>query len=99
MNSLKFNFRLRRIATILSIAILTLAIIASISGIAIAFYYQPTARDAHQSLEQIKGIIPNGWLIFSLHNWAGNGIIAVCLIQIIVLFLNKPTQKILLKSN
>ncbi|MGL5939790.1 MAG: cytochrome b N-terminal domain-containing protein [Waterburya sp.] len=93
MNSLQLNFRLRRIATILSIAILTLALIAAISGIAIAFYYEPTATDANQSLEQIKEIIPNGWLILSLHNWAGNGIIVVALIQIIVLFLGRQFRR------
>lgn len=93
MNSLQINFRLRRIATILSIAILTLALIAAISGIAIAFYYEPTAREANQSLEQIKEIIPSGWLILSLHNWAGNGIIVVSLIQIIVLFLGRQFRR------
>ena len=50
MNSLQYNFVLRRTATILSVAILTLAIIASISGVSIAFYYEPTAGDAYQSL-------------------------------------------------
>jgi cytochrome b6 len=93
MNSFNFNLKLRRIATILAIAILTLALIAAISGIAIAFYYEPTARDAHQSLEQIQEIIPNGWLILSLHNWAGNGIIAVSLVQIIVMFFGRQFRR------
>lgn len=89
MNSLKLNFSLQRIATIGAIALLTLATIAALSGIAIAFYYQPTAATAHQSLEEIKSTIPYGWLILSLHNWAGNGIITVALIQIIILFLGR----------
>lgn len=93
MNSLKINFRLRRIATIGAIALLTLASIAALSGIAIAFYYQPTAAAANQSLAQIKTTIPYGWVILGLHNWAGNGIIAVSLIQIIVLFLGRQFRR------
>lgn len=93
MNSLKLNFYLRRVATIGAIALLTLASIAALSGIAIAFYYQPTAAAANQSLAQIKSTIPNGWLILSLHNLAGNGIIAVSLIQIIVLFLGRQFRR------
>lgn len=93
MNSLQFNLRLRRTATILAIAILTLAFIAAISGILIAFYYQPAAGDAYQSLVEIKETIPYGWLIYSLHNLAGNGIIAVSLIQIIVLFLGRQFRR------
>ena len=93
MNSLKLNFYLRRIATIGAISLLTLALIASLSGIAIAFHYQSTAAAAHQSLTQIKNAIPSGGLILSLHNWAGNGIIAVSLIQIIVLFLGRQFRR------
>jgi cytochrome b6 len=93
MNSLKLNFRLRRLATLGAIALLTLALVAAISGIAIAFYYEPTAVNANQSLEQIKETIPYGWLILGLHNWAGNGIIVVSLIQIIVLFFGRQFRR------
>jgi cytochrome b6 len=93
MNSLNYNFVLRRTATILSVVILTLAIIAAISGILIGFYYEPAAGDAYQSLSQIDESIANGWLIYTLHNLAGNGIIAVALIQIIVMFLGRQFKR------
>jgi cytochrome b6 len=93
MNALKYNFVLRRTATILSIIILTLAIIAAISGILIGFYYEPAAGDAYQSLNQIDESISNGWLIYSLHDLAGNGIIAVALVQIIVMFLSRQFKR------
>lgn len=93
MNSLNYNFVLRRTATILSVVILTLAIIAAISGILIGFYYEPAAGDAYQSLNQIDESIANGWLIYTLHNLAGNGIIAVALIQIIVMFLGRQFKR------
>lgn len=93
MNSTKYNFVLRRTATILSIAILTLGIIATISGILMGFYYQPVAGDAHQSLAEISQTIPYGWLIYSLHNLAGNGIIAIALFQIITMFLGRQFRR------
>ena len=89
MNPLKYNFWLRRTATILSVTILTLAIIATITGILIGFNYQPAAGEAYKSLANITQTIPYGELIYSLHNLAGNGIIAIALIQIIVMFLGR----------
>jgi cytochrome b6 len=91
--NLNYNFVLRRTATILSIVILTLAVIAAISGILIGFYYEPVAGDAYQSLNQIDESISNGWLIYSLHDLAGNGAIAVALIQIIVMFLSRQFKR------
>lgn len=93
MNSLKYNFLWRRMATILSVAILTLAIIAAISGILIGFYYQPAAGDAYKSIVKINTTIPYGWIVYSLHELAGNGIIAVSLIQIIVMFLGRQFRR------
>ncbi len=93
MNSIKYSFLWRRTATILSVVILTLAIIAAISGILIGFYYEPAAGNAYKSLQAISTNIPNGWLILGLHNWAGNGIIAVALVQIIVMFLGRQFRR------
>lgn len=89
MTALQQNFVLRRTSTILAIAILTLGILAAISGIAIAFYYEPVAGNAYRSLTKINEQIPFGWLVYTLHNLAGNGIIAVSLVQLIVLFLGR----------
>jgi len=93
MNSLKYKFALRRTATILSSVIVTLAIIAAVTGILIGFYYQPAAGDAYKSLAQIDESIPFGWLIYSLHDKAGNRIIVVALVQLIVLFLGRQFQR------
>ena len=91
--NLRYNFLWRRTTTILAIVILTLAIVAAISGIFIGFYYQPAAGDAYKSLSKIDNAIPYGWVIYSLHNLAGNGIIVVSLFQIIVMFLGRQFQR------
>ena len=92
MNSFKRSFLLQRTATILSVAIVTLAIIAAISGILIGFYYQPAAGDAYKSLARVNATIPFGWLVYSLHDIAGNGIIVLSLVQIVVMFLGRQSR-------
>ncbi len=93
MTSLQYSFILRRSATILSVAILTLAIIAAVSGILIGFYYEPAAGNAYKSLATIVEDVPQGTLIYGLHNWAGNGIIIVSLVQLVVMFLGRQFKR------
>jgi cytochrome b6 len=89
MNTIHSNFLLRRLATILAIMMFALCLIAAITGVSIAFYYTPSTTGAYSSIEYINNQVNNGWLIRSLHNIAGNGLIAVSLIQIIVMFLGR----------
>ncbi len=84
-----YAFLLRRLATILAVVILTLTLIAAFTGILLAFYYEPTAGGAYNSLKVIATQISNGWLIQRLHNITGNGIIAVSLVEIVVMFLGE----------
>lgn len=83
------GFILRRFATILAVAMLTLTLTAAVTGILLAFYYQPTAGGAYESLKAITTDIPFGWLIRTVHNLAGNAVIVVALIQIVVMFLGE----------
>lgn len=89
MNYSKYDFILRRLATLLSVAILTLSLAAAFTGILIAFYYEPAAGAAHASLQAIATEVPNGSLILGVHDLAGNGAIAVALVQIVVIFLGR----------
>ena len=88
-----FPFLLRRLATILAVAILTLCLSAAFTGVLLAFYYEPTAGGAYNSLKTITTEIPNGWLIQRLHNISGNGIIAVSLVEIVVMFLGERFRR------
>ena len=79
----------QRTATLFAVAELTLCGIAAFTGILIAFYYQPTALGAYESLKMIVNEITNGSLILSLHNLAGNSLIVLALVQIIIMFLGR----------
>jgi hypothetical protein len=85
----QYRYILQRTATLLAVMELTLCAIAALTGILLAFYYQPTALGAHTSLTMIVNEVANGSLILSLHNLAGHSVIVLALIQIIVMFLGR----------
>ena len=89
MKNVPYSFVLRRLATILSVMILSLSLIAAATGILLSFYYEPTAGGAYNSLRIIKSEIPNGWLIQRIHEIAGNGLIVTSLVEIVVMFLGE----------
>lgn len=84
-----YDFRMRRTATILSVAIVTLTAIAAVTGILLSFYYEPAAGGAYQSLKWIDTEVTNGLLIHTIHDWAGTLLIGVSLIQMVVMFLGR----------
>ena len=83
------RYMLQRTATLLAVVELTLCGIAALTGFLLAFYYQPAAMGAYESLQAIANNVAHGTLILSLHNIAGNGLIVVGLVQIVVLFLGR----------
>lgn len=89
MENFPYRFALQRTATLLAVAAFSLVLLAGITGVLLAYYYEPTAGGAHESLKQITEVVPNGTLIHSLHNLAGNGLIVVALLQIVVMFLGR----------
>jgi cytochrome b6 len=89
MENPRYTFPVRRLATILAIATLTLCLLAALTGVLLAFYYAPSTSEAFTSIERIANEIPNGWLIRSLHDISGNGLIAVSLLQIVAMFLGR----------
>lgn len=84
-----YEFILRRTATVLSVAIITLTLMAAISGVLLSFYYEPAAGGAYESLKNITTQVSNGSLIRTIHDLAGNWVIAIALIQIVVMFLGR----------
>ncbi|NJL79710.1 MAG: cytochrome bc complex cytochrome b subunit [Richelia sp. RM2_1_2] len=89
----RFDMVMRRTATILSVVIVTFALIAATTGILLSIYYEPASGRAYQSLKMITEEIQYGWLFRKAHNLAGNGVIIVALIQIVVMFLGRKFTK------
>jgi len=89
MKNLSYEFVLRRLSTVLSVAIISLSVMAAVTGVLLSFYYEPVAGRAYQSLNWINTEIANGALIHSVHDLAGNALIVTALIQIVVMFLGR----------
>jgi cytochrome b6 len=90
----RLTWGVRRLSTLLAIALVTLTLIAAITGILMSYYYQPGAGDAYTSLKMINETVNYGWLIRRLHDLAGNGLIVLSLVQFVVMFLGarlRPT--------
>jgi cytochrome b6 len=77
---------LQKLATAISVAILSLVLTAAISGLLLAFYYEPIAGDAYVALKRVTTEVNFGWLMRTIHHLAGNGFLILALIQIIVMF-------------
>ncbi len=86
-------FILRRLSTILAVSVLTLTLLAAVTGSLLAFYYQPTAGGAYDSLTLITTEVPYGWLVRRVHDLAGNLVIGVALIQMVVMFLGERFRR------
>nr|WP_263971637.1 cytochrome b N-terminal domain-containing protein [Leptolyngbya ohadii] len=54
-----------------------------------AFYYDPSAGGAYDSVQNIANNLPGGSLIYSTHQIIGNGMIILALLQIFVLFFSR----------
>ncbi|MBW4614888.1 MAG: cytochrome b N-terminal domain-containing protein [Desmonostoc vinosum HA7617-LM4] len=93
MENTRFDRILRRLATTLSVVILTLCLIYVSTGVLLSFYYEPTAGGAYESLKMISTQVPYGWLFLRAHDVAGNAVIAIALVQIVVMFLGRQYRK------
>ncbi|GAX34265.1 cytochrome b N-terminal domain-containing protein [Nodularia sp. NIES-3585] len=93
MKSTQFDRIFRRLATILAVAILSLCLIYITTGILLSFYYEPTAGGAYESLKTINTQVPYGWLFRRAYDLAGNAVIVVALVQIVVMFLGRQFSK------
>jgi len=49
-----------------------LMVIEIITGFSLSFYYEASVEGASESLKYIMNYLPFGWLIRSIHYWAGN---------------------------
>jgi cytochrome b6 len=87
------SFVLRRSSTILAVSVLTLTLLAAITGSLLAFNYQPTAGGAFESLSKLTADVPFGWLIRRVHDLAGNLVIGVALVQMVVMFLGERFRR------
>lgn len=72
---------------------LFLFIVQVISGILLLFYYKASADSAYESIRFIMSQVKFGWLIRSVHSWAGNLLILAVFIHMFSVFFLKAYRK------
>ncbi|MCH8829881.1 MAG: cytochrome bc complex cytochrome b subunit [Planctomycetes bacterium] len=58
-----------------------LFLVQIVTGILLAFYYQPTAENAYESVRYITHEVNYGWFLRSLHKWAATLMIAAIILH------------------
>jgi hypothetical protein len=64
-----------------------LFVIQAVTGIMLAFYYQPTPDAAYASIQFIESQVRFGASIRAIHHWAANGMIVVCIAHMLRVFI------------
>jgi len=64
-----------------------LFVVQGITGIMLAFYYQPTPETAFASIQYIENQVRFGSAIRMIHHWASNGMIVLCIAHMLRVFI------------
>ncbi len=54
-----------------------------VSGILLAFYYQPTPATAHASIRMIVSEVPLGWFVHQIHAWGSTLLILILMLRLV----------------
>ena len=58
-----------------------------LTGILLAFYYQPTPESAYASIQFIESQVQFGAAVRAVHHWAANGMIIMCIAHMLRVFI------------
>ena len=64
-----------------------LFVIQTVTGIMLAFYYQPTPEAAFSSIQYIESQVRFGASVRFIHHWAANGMIVMCMAHMLRVFI------------
>jgi hypothetical protein len=64
-----------------------LFVVQAITGIMLAFYYEPTPDAAYASIQFIETEVRFGAAVRAIHHWAANGMIVMCVAHMIRVFI------------
>ncbi len=70
-----------------------LFVVQIVTGILLAFYYQPSPSTAYQSIEHITNNVAYGWYIRSVHKWAATLMIAAVILHQMRVFFTGAYRK------
>ncbi len=74
-----------------------LFVVQAVTGIMLAFYYQPTPETAYASIRFIETEVRFGAAVRAVHHWAANGMFVVCIAHMARVFITgsyKPPREL-----
>ncbi|RMG60523.1 MAG: cytochrome b6 [Deltaproteobacteria bacterium] len=74
-----------------------LILVQILTGVLLLFYYRPTVSEAYQSVMEITGQVPFGWLIRGMHAWGASLLIVMVFLHMLRVFLTgayKPPREL-----
>jgi len=60
-----------------------LFVVLAITGMLLAFYYNPTPEGAYNSIKTITSEVPYGWLMRSVHFYSANGMLILAVLHML----------------
>jgi quinol-cytochrome oxidoreductase complex cytochrome b subunit len=75
-----------RFPRVLGLLAAQLLFFLGLTGVMLAFYYRPTAGEAHQSVTTIVRDVNFGWLVHQSHLWAGRALVVILLLRLVRFF-------------
>jgi len=70
-----------------------LFVVQGLTGIMLAFYYQPTPDQAYASIQYIESQVNFGSAVRMIHHWSANGMILMCTAHMIRVFIMGAYKK------
>ncbi len=64
-----------------------LFIVQAVTGMLLAFYYEPSPEGAYQSTDFIQYELPLGWLIRGVHHWGASFMVVVVILHMLRVYL------------
>jgi len=70
-----------------------LFLVQIVTGVLLAFYYEPSPRTAYESVRRITEAVPYGWFVRGIHRWAATLMVAAVILHQMRVFFTGAYRK------
>ena len=70
-----------------------LFLVQIVTGVLLAFYYEPSPRTAYESVQRITDAVPYGWFVRGIHRWAATLMVAAVILHQMRVFFTGAYRK------
>lgn len=89
---IRFSPRFRGVRWLSAVALLLLAV-QLVTGVLLSLYQYPAPGAAYDSTRHLTGELATGWLIRSVHHWAGELLVAAVAVHVLATFVRRAYRR------